>query len=219
MPDALGPVAAAAIYALFSLDHFAVGPFLLSRPIVIGPIVGALAGQPDAGLAIGLLAEALWIAVPPAGPAQWDVGLFAALAALWAADMQPNVDKRPFLAAAALVAFPLAMLGRRVDAWARRQVRPWTDRAMGGLRRGEGGPLSLSLALSSALWVFKSVLIFLVFSSLGGALYMALIQSVFSIGGLTTAWNLWACLAVAAVVNHFLARLAPPELLAKKEAP
>lgn len=220
MPDPFGSVAAALVYALFSLDHFAVGPFLLSRPIVIGPVVGAAMGNPEIGLWIGVLGEALWIGVPPAGPAQWDVGLFAALATQWASEMERGIDPRPFLAAASIAAFPLAMAARRVDGWARRQVRPWTDRAMSGLRRGEGGPLSLSLALSCGLWVFKSILIYLIFSSLGGALYMSIVGTVFSLEGLTSAWNLWACLGAAAVLNHFVNRLAPRELgTGRKDAP
>jgi mannose/fructose/N-acetylgalactosamine-specific phosphotransferase system component IIB len=83
----------ALLYGVLSIDHFALGPFLLSRPLVLGALLGTLWGRPAEGLALGLLGESLWVVVPPAGPSQWDTGLAVALACVWA--FSPGVAVAP----------------------------------------------------------------------------------------------------------------------------
>lgn len=56
-------VAAAAL----NLDKQVFGPFMLSRPLMAGFIIGLLGGQLEAGLWVGLSAELLWLAVMPLG--------------------------------------------------------------------------------------------------------------------------------------------------------
>jgi mannose/fructose/N-acetylgalactosamine-specific phosphotransferase system component IIC len=53
--------------ALLSLDETTVGQFMLSRPIVTGPLVGWLCGQPGIGLEMGALIELIWINDLPVG--------------------------------------------------------------------------------------------------------------------------------------------------------
>ena len=50
------------LMAVVSLDVSAVGQFMLSRPIAIGPLVGWVCGQPQIGLELGALIELIWIA-------------------------------------------------------------------------------------------------------------------------------------------------------------
>ncbi len=56
-------VAAAAL----NLDKQVFGPFMLSRPLMAGFIMGLLSGQLEAGIWMGLAAELLWLAVMPLG--------------------------------------------------------------------------------------------------------------------------------------------------------
>ena len=111
----------ALLYGVLSIDHFAVGPFLLSRPLVLGALLGTLWGRPAEGLALGLLGESLWVVVPPAGPSQWDTGLAVALACVWA--FSPGVavpgdsPRGAFLATAFLASVPFAVVARPVDIW------------------------------------------------------------------------------------------------------
>jgi mannose/fructose/N-acetylgalactosamine-specific phosphotransferase system component IIC len=53
--------------ALLELDAAAVGPFLLSRPFVVGPLVGWAFGDPWAGAALGAAFEALTLEEMPLG--------------------------------------------------------------------------------------------------------------------------------------------------------
>lgn len=55
------------LLSALSLDITAVGQFMLSRPIVAGPLVGALLGNAGVGLAVGALVELIWIGDLPVG--------------------------------------------------------------------------------------------------------------------------------------------------------
>jgi mannose/fructose/N-acetylgalactosamine-specific phosphotransferase system component IIC len=76
--------AASALFALLSLDR-SVGPFFLGRPLVLGPAVGYLVGDPFSGWLAGTLAELIWMDQLPLTPGRWDAGFTAALAAYLAA--------------------------------------------------------------------------------------------------------------------------------------
>lgn len=53
--------------ALLELDAAAVGPFLLSRPFVVGPVIGWVCGAPWAGAALGATFEVLTLEELPLG--------------------------------------------------------------------------------------------------------------------------------------------------------
>jgi len=205
----VNPLGVGLLYAVLSLDHFSFGPLLLSRPLVVGTACGWALKQPAAGFEIGAVGEALWALVPPAGPRQWDVGLMAALMAAWlAGDSAPAGAPRWALALAGLIAFPLGLLGRRIDGWARKQTRPFAAHALEGLSRGSDGPLRASLFATALLWVFKSFLVFLVMESFGGALWdwiasrtPALFQT-----ALERTWFLWMALGAGALLWQFIGR-------------
>ena len=55
------------LLGLLSLDVTAIGQFMVSRPIVVGPLVGLVTGHPELGLTLGALTELLWIADVPVG--------------------------------------------------------------------------------------------------------------------------------------------------------
>jgi len=55
------------LLATLSMDITAVGQFMVSRPIVVGPLIGALLGNPGIGLATGALVELIWIGDLPVG--------------------------------------------------------------------------------------------------------------------------------------------------------
>ncbi len=145
-------------YGLLSLDHFTVGPFLLSRPLVVGSVVGFLCGHAGEGVALGLLAECLWVRVPPVGAGQWDVGLSVALAGVWAFELPHDVlVPGARIALAFTLALPFAVVGRSADQWVRRHTRLLAVRALAGVERGLVGPLRYSLIFGAVLWVLKSL--------------------------------------------------------------
>jgi len=59
--------AGAGIIALLELDAASVGPFALSRPVFIGPIIGGLVGGPWIGAGLGVAFEALSLEDLPLG--------------------------------------------------------------------------------------------------------------------------------------------------------
>ena len=64
---ALGlPVASAGV-ATLEADAVLVGQFLLSRPMVVGPLVGAASGDLAAGLGLGALVELICLEELPVG--------------------------------------------------------------------------------------------------------------------------------------------------------
>jgi mannose/fructose/N-acetylgalactosamine-specific phosphotransferase system component IIC len=78
----LGPVAGAALVALLELDAVQVGQIMISRPLVLGPLLGLLFGAPQAGLALGLCGELLSLDDVPVGnrlPLNATVAVAAAL--------------------------------------------------------------------------------------------------------------------------------------------
>lgn len=72
--------------ALLELDAAHAGQFLLSRPLLMGPVVGLLLGDWKAGVAPGALIELFWLQGLPAGAARTLNGtLAAAVAVIWSA--------------------------------------------------------------------------------------------------------------------------------------
>lgn len=57
----------ALVMAFLSLDETAFGQFMISRPIVTGPVIGWLLGRTDIGLELGALIELIWINDLPVG--------------------------------------------------------------------------------------------------------------------------------------------------------
>jgi mannose/fructose/N-acetylgalactosamine-specific phosphotransferase system component IIC len=78
----LGPVAGAALVAVVELDVVQVGQTMISRPLVMGPLLGLLFGEPRIGLALGLITEFLSLDDVPVGnrlPLNATVAVAAAL--------------------------------------------------------------------------------------------------------------------------------------------
>jgi mannose/fructose/N-acetylgalactosamine-specific phosphotransferase system component IIC len=66
---------------VLALDGTSVGQFMLSRPIVACVLAGWIAGDPAAGAMLGMVLEALHVAVLPVGAARYPEGAPAAVAA------------------------------------------------------------------------------------------------------------------------------------------
>lgn len=198
----------ALVYGFFSLDHFSIGPFLLSRPLVMGALAGLLCGHPAEGLALGFFAECLWIMIPPVGGGHWDVGFIVALAGVWSLPSPAPVENKA-LALSFLLAIPFGVLGRLADQWVRRNMRVLSLRALAGVEHGLVSPLRYGMGFAAVVWVLKSLVLFFLADSLGGALYEGLIPHV--VGpwqeGLDQAWALWPFLAGGALLHHFSKRI------------
>src|SRR5208283_3927654 len=58
---------AALIGALFELDNFSIGMFLISQPIITGAAAGYMMGDIQTGIMIGCLVQLIWANTPPFG--------------------------------------------------------------------------------------------------------------------------------------------------------
>lgn len=187
-----------------------VGPFLLSRPLVLGSLVGLIFGHGPEGVALGLLAECVWVRVPPVGGGQWDMGLSVVLACAWAFKLPHDVAVPGWrIAYAFTLAIPFAVVGRSADQWVRRHMRVLAARALSGVNHGVVGPLRHSLIFGGVLWGLKSLVLFFMADSLGGAIFdglLPVIQGPWT-EGFDRAWGLWPALGLAALLNQFSFRL------------
>ncbi len=77
--------AVALIGGLLGLDGTSVGQFMISRPLVVGTVVGGLLGDAPTGAAIGALLELYLIVSFPTGGARFPDGASATVAAAAAA--------------------------------------------------------------------------------------------------------------------------------------
>jgi mannose/fructose/N-acetylgalactosamine-specific phosphotransferase system component IIC len=82
----LTPLGGASLVAAAELDVASVGPFLLSRPVVLGPLLGAALGEPARGAALGAALELTSLrALPVGGALSWNAAVASGAAVLLAA--------------------------------------------------------------------------------------------------------------------------------------
>ncbi len=165
MPDLLR---AGLAYAVLSLDQIAVGQFLLSRPLVVGPLMGFILGDPTLGFFAGTVVELLSIRAIPAGSHPVDSTAVTALAVFWGLSC-PRPD-RSSLVLAFLLAVPAGFLIRRADIWFREESRRLTDWAAKGLERGRASVLTEVFGFSLLLWLLKGGLLFVALGAAGEGL-------------------------------------------------
>ncbi len=79
----LSVIGVAVVGGIVGLDRTAAGQFMVSQPIVAGPITGWMLGNVTAGLIIGAVLELIWVLDMPVGtfvPANSTIGTIAATA-------------------------------------------------------------------------------------------------------------------------------------------
>lgn len=144
-----------ALGALLVLDDSRLGQSMLSRPIVIGPLLGWYLGNPAQGTLLGAAVELLTLESLPIGPKPPINGTLAACAAIWVGD------------AASAPGFGLAgglALGWAFS-WAERLLRSLFDRINQafeeGWRKGHSPATGLVLMIGTGAqfsWSFVALL-------------------------------------------------------------
>lgn len=101
----------AILLAFLSLDETAVGQFMVSRPIVAGPLVGWLIGRTDIGLEMGALIELIWIGDVPVGAhLPLDLAMLTGTSVALACELVSNSNPEAAMTYALGIAIPLAAL-------------------------------------------------------------------------------------------------------------
>jgi PTS system mannose-specific IIC component len=135
IPDPLHLLLLGLLGGLLALDATSFGQFMLSRPLIAAGLAGMVMGNPHAGIVVGLLLEAIHLAVLPVGAARYPE---AGPAAVAAAGAYAGATTEQPVALLASVVFMLAwgwVGGRSVEA-----VRRWNARAA----VPPGGPLDIA---------------------------------------------------------------------------
>lgn len=139
-------LALAVVAGLAAIERKGFLQAMLSRPVVLGAIVGAVLGDTGTGLLVGIPLELLWLgavnmgaALPiheALGTAASAGGAVLCLRALPDAGAAPARTVAVAMLAVA-VCLPLAWIGRRVDAWVETWNEHLYDRAERELARGD----------------------------------------------------------------------------------
>ncbi len=105
------------LLAFLSLDATAVGQFMVSRPIVVGPLVGLLTGQPSLGLQMGALIELIWIGEVAVGAhLPMDLLMLTGVSVAFAGELcTRSVDPESAMTFAIGAAIPLAALSTELE--------------------------------------------------------------------------------------------------------
>jgi len=113
-------LAIAAVWAgVISLDFTACGPFMVSQPLVCGPLFGWLMGQVVVGVIIGGIVQLLWMDLSPIGVGiPYDATAVTLLAVYWAS--LPGHGALSQVVLSLIIAVPLGFLFRWLDQLARR---------------------------------------------------------------------------------------------------
>ncbi|NIA19453.1 MAG: hypothetical protein GWP07_03330 [Xanthomonadaceae bacterium] len=123
----------AGVGSLLSLDRTAWGQLMVSRPIVLAPIIGLLCGNGAIGLLVGVLIELLWISELPVGATiPSDDTLFAAVASgvittiVTSQDISDPVSIGSLIFLVFVTMIPLASQGKKIDI----MVRKYNERIL-----------------------------------------------------------------------------------------
>jgi PTS system mannose-specific IIC component len=107
---------------LTGLDRVALIQFMISRPLVAGPLTGWVLGHPLVGMEIGMLLELLWLGRLPVGaaipPDDTQVAVGATVLAISMGHLL-NLNGMPLVILSVLIAIPLGKFGQVFDRLAR----------------------------------------------------------------------------------------------------
>jgi len=157
----------ALVGGVLGLDRTAAGQFMISQPIVAGPLIGWMLGDTAAGLVIGAVLELIWVLDMPVGtfvPADSTVGAVSAtaIAALGGGGhATPDLIGFSILLTTAMVPATMA-----VDKAIRQRNSRLAERAVSAPGEDPGKKLSRAHLTGLAVFFLKS-LVYLVFVPAG----------------------------------------------------
>jgi mannose/fructose/N-acetylgalactosamine-specific phosphotransferase system component IIC len=158
----------ALVGGIIGLDRTAAGQFMISQPIVAGPLTGWLLGDPTAGIIIGAVLELIWVLDLPVGtfvPADATIGTISATAI--AALAAPSGAPVPLAGFSILLSTAMVTLTRKAEGLVRRWNLLISDKVL--VSSGSNAGLALIRAQLSGIGLFflKSFVLYCIFVPLG----------------------------------------------------
>ncbi|MBN1622331.1 MAG: PTS sugar transporter subunit IIC [Endomicrobiales bacterium] len=190
--------------AIFNLDITAFGQFMISRPIVCGPVFGYLLGDIKSGLWMGMIVELLWIKIIPMGAAvPHDTTAITILSMVWG--LNTAKDSYGALIFALMLAAPSGILSRKLDIWVRYlnvEVAHWVEK---GVASGKESRINKGILIGVLLFFLKAFLFYFVLICLGNSMIPRLYShlNVAVTNGLNLAWWLLPLTGFAVILVSF----------------
>jgi mannose/fructose/N-acetylgalactosamine-specific phosphotransferase system component IIC len=155
---------------VIGLDRTAAGQFMISQPIVAGPLTGWLLGDPAAGAIVGATLELIWVLDLPIGtfvPANATVGTVSATAI--AALGSPGGASLPVIGFSIMLTTALVPITMKADGLVRQWNSRIADRALTASGGQGGGVLSRIQYAGLGVFFLKSFVLYILFIPLGVA--------------------------------------------------
>jgi hypothetical protein len=143
-----------ALGAVAFLDQWPAVQSMISRPIVLGPVVGAILGAPADGVLWGAAVETMQLAIQPVGAARYPDAALAGLLGTTAALTGMEGDVYPAgwaVAVAAAAGWGGDSVGRLHRRWNGRTAAAVRDRVARGALSAPGWGIALALSRGAAL--------------------------------------------------------------------
>jgi len=109
-------IASILVGSLIWLDRAFVFQSMISRPVVLSPLLGIILGNVQAGLLVGASLELLWLNAPPVGAYLPNDETFSAIVATPAAVLAcSSMSEMSAVGLALVLSVPFSLLGRALD--------------------------------------------------------------------------------------------------------
>jgi mannose/fructose/N-acetylgalactosamine-specific phosphotransferase system component IIC len=155
----LSVLLAASVGALLWLDRVYVFQLMISRPIILSPLVGLSMGNLSTGLIVGASLELLWLNAPPVGAFLPNDESFCAAAATPAAVFASlSIPNSAATGLALVVCLPFALLGRSIDTWIRTKNESLLTRETKTVEKAVSGAMVRALIRSYSV-AFAALLV------------------------------------------------------------
>lgn len=136
---------------------------MISRPVVIAPIIGIILNNPYAGLVIGAVVELFWIDRIPVGtyiPPNDSIVAVLATSIACLADQERGVTSPELIALAVLCAMPFGIIAQKMDTLIIKSNDRLSDRALEDAKTGNINAIE-KINYYSLIKVFLFIVLFL----------------------------------------------------------
>ncbi len=166
----LAVLGVALVGGVIGLDRTAAGQFMISQPIVAGPLTGWMLGEPTTGLVIGAALELIWVLDLPVGtfvPANATIGTVSATAI--AVVGNPAGASLPIIGFSMLLTTATVPLTMKADGLIRTWNARLADTALTTSGSRAGRALGRAQVAGLVLFFLKSFVLYCIFIPLGVA--------------------------------------------------
>jgi len=148
------------LFSLISMDNIPLGQLMISRPIVVGPLLGYIMGDPTAGFWIGSVIELFWVYSIPVGQVPLDVTTMTVVSVFWSLSV---VNRTISTYAVALISsVPCGIISRYINIWLRGKNKYFSELVIRKIKSNDEKYVLVALIASFLLWYIKTFLFYVI---------------------------------------------------------